>query len=574
MMREKEKGIMKGPVAPKDPVEKRPCLYVVLDKTISGTKGKDGKYRDYVYLEGRLQEQVKFICEEIDEEILDMLPRMETFRKLVHSVGVSLKAVDAKDRECEVGFQFQCYGKTDKYKTGTLMEMTCPCNGEEMVLPVDAYPVNDDDDEFGSFNFIFPKENQNMTVTVKFYLNDGYTVPEIEVDSPVQFDSEEYQKMIAASLVSTGNNYRLKKVIEKAKSGEEVTIAYIGGSITQGAGAKPIHTACYAYRSYEVFCRMFAPESAEKIHYVKAGVGGTPSEFGMIRYDRDVTADGEITPDLVVIEFAVNDEGDETKGVCFESLVKKVLQAENAPAVLLCFAVFMNDQNLQERLQPVGERYELPMVSIKDAVVPQFEESHVITKRQFFYDIYHPTNEGHRIMADCIANLFREVDKEEMAPADISLDKEPVYGIRFKDIVRFDRADAEKYAVISQSGYDAKDTDIQYVERNMDLTASPQFENHWMNDASVENPVFCMKITCKNLVAVVKDSGSPEFGTADIYVDGKVVKSVNPLDNGWAHCNAQIIIDEKESAPHEVVFRMKPGDEGKKFTILGFGVTV
>jgi hypothetical protein len=177
-------------------------------------------------------------------------------------------------------------------------------------------------------------------------------------------------------------------------------------------------------------------------------------------------------------------------------------------------------------------------------------------------------------MADCIAYLFGEVDKEKMAPKDISLDKEPVYGIRFKDVVRFDRADAEKYAEITQTGYDAKDSDIQYVERNMDMTASPQFPNHWMNDGSVKNAEFSMKITCRNLLAVVKDSGSSDFGTADIYVDGKVVKSINPLDNGWAHCNAQILIDEKESEPHEVVFRMKKGDEGKKFTILGFGVTV
>lgn len=65
------------------------------------------------------------------------------------------------------------------------------------------------------------------------------------------------------------------------------------------------------------------------------------------------------------------------------------------------------------------------MVSVKDAVVPQFEKNRVITKRQFFYDIYHPTNDGHRIMADCIANLFEKVDKEEMAEQDISLDKEP-----------------------------------------------------------------------------------------------------------------------------------------------------
>ena len=564
---------MRGPAAPKDPVEKRPCLYVVLDKTISGTKDPEGVIRDYVFLEGRLIDQVRFTSGDLDEELLQMLPKMETFRKLVHSVGVSIKSEDPEDREKEVEFQFQCYGKTDKYTTGTVMEMTLPCTGEEMVLPVDAYPVNEDDDCFGSFNFIFPEENKNMSLTVKFYVNDGYDVPEIEVDPPVQFDSEAYRKMIAGSLVSTGNNYRLKKVIEKCKRGEDVTIAYIGGSITQGAGGKPINTMCYAYRSYAAFCEMFSPCGGDNVHYVKAGVGGTPSELGMVRYDRDVTKDGEIEPDLVVIEFAVNDEGDETEGVSFESLVMKILQAKQAPAVLLNFAVFMSDWNLQDRLQPIGERYELPMVSVKDAVVPQFETSDVITKRQFFYDIYHPTNDGHRIMADCIAYLFETVDKEEMAAEDISLDKEPVYGIQFKDIVRFDRKDADEYAEISQTGYDAYDTDIQYVERDMDLNASPEFSDNWMNDGSISGAEFKMNLTCKNLVAVIKDSGSSEFGTADIYVDGEVVKSINPLDNGWAHCNPQILIDERESGEHEVIFRMKQGDEGKKFTILGFGVT-
>ena len=51
-----------------------------------------------------------------------------------------------------------------------------------------------------------------------------------------------------------------------------------------------------------------------------------------------------------------------------------------------------------------------------------------------------------RIMADCIANLFEKVDKEEMAEQDISLDKEPVYGTQFKDLIRFDRTNAEDFA--------------------------------------------------------------------------------------------------------------------------------
>jgi len=111
-------------------------------------------------------------------------------------------------------------------------------------------------------------------------------------DSPVEFESQAYREMIKKSLMSTGNNKRLKAAIERAKRGEPVTIAYIGGSITQGAGAVPIHSHCYAYRSYDLFKQMFAPQDGSSIRLIKAGLGGTPSELGVVRYDRDVLKEG------------------------------------------------------------------------------------------------------------------------------------------------------------------------------------------------------------------------------------------------------------------------------------------
>ena len=105
--------------------------------------------------------------------------------------------------------------------------------------------------------------------------------------------------------------------------------------------------------------------------FIKAGVGGTPSELGMIRFDRDVLRDGQ-QPDIVVIEFAVNDEGDETKGDCYESLVRKVLNLPWNRQSYCFFPYLLMIWNLQDRLSPVGKLYDLPMVSVLDAVSPQF----------------------------------------------------------------------------------------------------------------------------------------------------------------------------------------------------------
>ena len=147
---------------------------------------------------------------------------------------------------------------------------------------------------------------------------------------------------------------------------------------------------------------------------MKAGVGGTPSELGMLRYERDVLRDGTVEPDVAVVEFAVNDGGDETGGECYDSLVRKILSAPNAPAVILLFAVFADDWNLQERLSPVGKAYDLPMVSVKNAVVEQFylgpNQGKVLSRNQFFADCYHPASLGHTVMADCIRHLLEVVD--------------------------------------------------------------------------------------------------------------------------------------------------------------------
>ena len=61
------------------------------------------------------------------------------------------------------------------------------------------------------------------------------------------FEKEWYLQALKDSVMSTGNNARLKKVIDRARGGEEITLATIGGSITEGAGAA-VYQKCWAVR--------------------------------------------------------------------------------------------------------------------------------------------------------------------------------------------------------------------------------------------------------------------------------------------------------------------------------------
>lgn len=297
----------------------------------------------------------------------------------------------------------------------------------------------------------------------------------------------------------------------------------------------------------------------------------------MIRFERDILRDGEITPDIVVVEFAVNDEGDETKGHCYESLVRKILTLPNAPAVVLLFAVFADDWNLQERLGVVGERYRLPMVSVRDAVTPQFRlkagAGRVLSKNQFFYDMFHPTNAGHTIMADCLMHCFEKAKEQggSAQPAKEPL-PEPVIGAEFEKVRLLDKKDMPKDAVVTPGSFLFVDDKLQCVEMNEDLTGTPEFPHNWMYDGKrvKQGGDFALEITCRALLLVFKDSGELDAGRADVFVDGEKKLTADPHINGWVHCNPVILIQEKEAGWHRISIRMAEGEEEKTFTVLGF----
>jgi len=564
----------RGPIAPKDPTAKRPGIRVMSNKTIFASPQEDGRGICFIYSDnGRLKAAAKLVSGLEDEEILKMMDTAEGLRKLIHSIGVSVRSHD--DRE-DVNFAFQMYGKTDPYVSGTTINMNIPSDGMEYVCNMSDIEWSDDDNVPGQIRFEFVRPEIYADVTVTFYLNDGYDAPDLTTDEPIDFESDTYKKIIGKSLLNKGNNYRIKKALSKARTGEDVTVAFIGGSITQGAGAVPINTKCYAYNIFEGICERAGRGTDENIHYVKAGVGGTPSELGILRYETDVLNDGQVIPDVVVVEFAVNDEGDETKGVCYDSLVRKIYNGPGKPAVILLYAVFANDWNLEERLGPVGYAYNLPMVSTRQSVVEQFylprDKGGVLSKNQFFYDLFHPANAGHKIMADGVLNLIDIMDADDAdEDFDITDIKAPI-GSYFENISLLDRAHNEVGAVVNVGGFKSVETELQCVERNLDLTVSPEFKDNWMYQPGNGLDSLMLDVECKALIVNFLDSASIEVGIAEAYVDGELRMTMDPHEIGWLHCDPRILYQSDVSAKHRVEIKIKEGYENCKFTVLGFGV--
>ena len=387
---------------------------------------------------------------------------------------------------------------------------------------------------------------------------------ETPVSTEAPTDSTDwYQHMLNTSILSEGTNGRLEKVMEKIRNGEKVSVMALGGSVTEGAGAVNFS---YSYGEQFIFALQETyPDS--QIHYYNSGLGGTPSTLGLMRYERDVTEVIGGNPDLVIIEFAVNDYEEPTKGRAYESLVRTVLEKENAPAVILLFSVFESKWNLQNEYIPIGNHYGLPMVSIKDAIATAYAGNH-LTDKEFFADIYHPTNYGHEIMANCLEELCTRVAAK--GSADIApLPATSVKGSNFIGMRLVTSAD-NAGTVITPSSFTGKDTALQTYAR----TAKAAFPDNWMHTADSGTESFKVELTCKNILLSYKFSNSTAFGKVNVYIDGNYITTLNGyLKGGWNNTETVLLLDTDTSAPHVLEIKPAEGHETKNFTILGIGYT-
>lgn len=175
--------------------------------------------------------------------------------------------------------------------------------------------------------------------SIDFSASSEIKITDVKVETQ-PFDGADYAKMIDDTFISAGNTDRLKKVIDKARSGQDVTLAYLGGSITEGAGATGVtsNADCYAETSYNEFKKAYGLGDGSNVHFINAGMSGTPSSLGVIRYQNDVLNQMEYGkyPDVLCIEFVVNDYDECTKGEGMESIIREAARTGHCSISYVC----------------------------------------------------------------------------------------------------------------------------------------------------------------------------------------------------------------------------------------------
>ncbi len=365
------------------------------------------------------------------------------------------------------------------------------------------------------------------------------TEEEIEVPEDMEYVIENgiTERMKALSTYVKGNQARLARVFQKAENGEEITVAYLGGSITQGSSAGD--DLCYARLTTDWLIEQF-PDA--KINYVRAGIGATGSYIGVHRARRDVTSKN---PDLVFIDFSVNDTTEHTERNIdsYDSLLQLLWNSESAPAIVTIAMTMENGTSFQQQHGEICKAYRIPMISYREAILDVIKNGHIVWDDISDDDI-HPNVTGHAVLTEIITAYLQDVI-DNLDTIDTSVESnlsDPYTENRFMNA---DLVTPENTAPIDATGWDTLSTNFG------------NFGDHWSvrsTDGSFEgvNPLK-FEVEAKN-IGIFYGKLTTKGGTFDVVVDGTVAKTINSdFPGGWgSYVEAEEIISFDEAGTHTV----------------------
>ncbi|MEI6555928.1 MAG: GDSL-type esterase/lipase family protein [Paludibacter sp.] len=225
-------------------------------------------------------------------------------------------------------------------------------------------------------------------------------------------------------LVGTSN---LGFFAEKVRNKQPVTLCYLGGSITQGTGASG-YSNCYYSKSSAAIIAEITKRGGTATSF-NAGVGGTPSSYGAYRVGAQLLTRN---PDLLVVEFAVNDgsSSDLSRIDGMEGIVRQAIRQNSKISIVFLYTSMANYQTTYyangiippsvQAFHKVAQKYGITEVlngpNINAGLI-----NGDYTLATFFPDGTHPSDIGHAVYANVLSATIISGLDQSLPTSDMSL---------------------------------------------------------------------------------------------------------------------------------------------------------
>lgn len=294
------------------------------------------------------------------------------------------------------------YGKAEvTYGSGYPLENAAlvPVSGNTFTVTLSGAPETKDGisitDENGNSveATILPYENVLTVIPGSFEYNTKYTmtIPKdvlgMTEDQVIHFRTE-------------WNQSKEFVMPEIFKDKENLSVAFFGGSITNQEG-------------WRVHVTNQIKEWFPNAECHNCSVGGTGSQYGWRRLERDVISK---SPDLVFVEFSVNDANFAETAKYMESIVRNLNKLEKRPVIIFVYTMVQNFETNSWSIaehEKIAKAYGIPTINIRDYMRTLYNQDITLagewdTFGKFFTspDTTHPTAEGSRYYGEYVNNLL------------------------------------------------------------------------------------------------------------------------------------------------------------------------
>lgn len=201
------------------------------------------------------------------------------------------------------------------------------------------------------------------------------------------------------------------KFDQRAKAGEHLNVVFFGASLTWGSNATdPQRTSYRAHVSQQ----MTAAYPQAHFTFWDAAIGGTGSQLGVFRLDRDVLRH---EPDLVFLDFSANDDiyKDTPETLAsYESLVRRIITEAHAPVVQMIFPFGWNVETADfEKMKRRTAHLDISKAyntTVGDAIllaVERVRSGETTIDKLWPNDRVHPGDAGYQLFADAAWTAFQ-----------------------------------------------------------------------------------------------------------------------------------------------------------------------
>jgi len=243
-------------------------------------------------------------------------------------------------------------------------------------------------------------------------------------------------------------NGSFEKFDKHAKDGATLNVVFFGGSLTWGANASDPNV-----NSWRALMGQYLQEKYPKAQILchDAAIGGTGSDLGMFRLERDVL---NKTPDLVFLEYTVNDDcwkDNEDILFFYETILRELISRGVAVEIVLLgvkdnYAQTRYDSkegkivqctlaDSKRRVQhlKLADAYQTAVADTYPVIREQVKSGKINLEEIYCFEGTHPDNPGYKLFFEIAKRGFNDAVKEGSV---CSVPTNSVFGTIYEDITR------------------------------------------------------------------------------------------------------------------------------------------